>query len=234
MIVSISQPELFPFLPFFDKMDISDIFIILDNVQFKKGYFYNRFKIRDKKGTSQLLTLPLKKAPYQALITEREIAQDDKYFAKTINKIEDAYSKTPFFQKYFPKIKSLLYSHKNLSKLNSEIIFYFIQEFGIDCKIMFSSKMKAKMGVGGTLVNCELSKEVGATCYMSGRMGRAYLDEDYFRKAEISVVYHDYNINPYPQLLDHQFIPYLSTIDLLFNCGDESLSYIRKGRKVNL
>ena len=37
MIVSIHQPEHFPYLGFFQKMEQSDLFIILDNVKFKKN-----------------------------------------------------------------------------------------------------------------------------------------------------------------------------------------------------
>lgn len=44
MRIAIHQPNLIPWLPFFYKMAMVDKFIILDNVQFEKGGFQNRYK----------------------------------------------------------------------------------------------------------------------------------------------------------------------------------------------
>ena len=47
MIVSIHQPMHFPYMGFFQKMEMSDLFILLDDVQFSKNdkyAFYNRNK----------------------------------------------------------------------------------------------------------------------------------------------------------------------------------------------
>lgn len=43
MKIAIHQPNLIPWLPFFYKMAMVDKFVILDNVQFEKGGFQNRY-----------------------------------------------------------------------------------------------------------------------------------------------------------------------------------------------
>ena len=58
MIVGIHQPEYLPWLGFFDKISQSDIFVMLDNVQYEKNYFQNRNRIRIQSGWAWL-TVPV-------------------------------------------------------------------------------------------------------------------------------------------------------------------------------
>ena len=39
MKVAIHQPEHFPYMGFFEKMSVADVFVILDDVQYKKNNF---------------------------------------------------------------------------------------------------------------------------------------------------------------------------------------------------
>ena len=50
MIVSIHQPQFFPWFGYFDKIQQSDCFVILDTVQFKKNEFQNRNKVKTSQG----------------------------------------------------------------------------------------------------------------------------------------------------------------------------------------
>ena len=42
MIVSINQPAYMPWLGYFDRIDASDLYVVLDHVQFEKNSFVNR------------------------------------------------------------------------------------------------------------------------------------------------------------------------------------------------
>jgi len=61
MIVSIHQPEHFPYLGFFQKMQKSDLFIILDDVKFKKNNFQNRNKLLTSDEREEWFTIPVEK-----------------------------------------------------------------------------------------------------------------------------------------------------------------------------
>lgn len=43
MILSIHQPNFLPWIPFFEKIRLSDIFVIMGNCQFEKNGYQNRF-----------------------------------------------------------------------------------------------------------------------------------------------------------------------------------------------
>jgi hypothetical protein len=56
MIVSVHQPNFIPWLGFFDKIAASDIFVILDEVQFPRGKSVaNRNKIKTSDGIFELV-----------------------------------------------------------------------------------------------------------------------------------------------------------------------------------
>ena len=70
MIVSIHQPEHFPYLGFFQKMNKADLFIILDNVKFKKNNFQNRNRFLNKSGNDEWFTVPVEKKANSKLIKD--------------------------------------------------------------------------------------------------------------------------------------------------------------------
>ena len=91
----------------------------------------------------------------------------------------------------------------------------------------FSSQMKASGRKDELVLN--LCQEVGATTYLSGPLGRHYLCEEKFREAGIEVIYHDYREPSYPQAYSG-FEPHMAAIDLLFNCGPNSLEILSKNQ----
>ena len=116
--------------------------------------------------------------------------------------------------------------HK-LADLAGEITAYLLNAFGINTKIYFSSQMKASGKKDELVLN--LCRELGATAYLSGPLGRDYLREDLFGNHGIKVRYDDYQHPTYPQLYSG-FEPYMSALDLLFNAGPASLEVILKNQ----
>jgi len=58
MIVAVHQPQYLPWLGYFAKIDRADLFVLLDNVQFKKNEWQNRNQIKAA-GGPQWLTVPV-------------------------------------------------------------------------------------------------------------------------------------------------------------------------------
>ena len=71
----------------------------------------------------------------------------------------------------------------------------------------------------------DILKKVAATTYLSGVGAKSYIDPRPFKDAKINFIWQEFKHPVYSQL-HGEFIPYLSSIDLLFNCG------IQKSREI--
>jgi len=230
MIVSINQPAYLPWLGYFHRIAAADVHVVLDHVQFEKNSFTNRNKIRTRDGWSWL-TVPVKTAGKsgQLPINEIEIANDKKWGVKHWETMRLSYAKAPFFTDHAHFFESVYQrSWQKLIDLTSEINTYLLREFGIKTEIYFSSQMKASGRKDELVLN--LCRELGATVYLSGPLGRNYLREHLFQDAGITVRYDDYDHPVYSQA-HPGFEPYMAAVDLLLNAGRESLDVILKGQE---
>jgi hypothetical protein len=229
MIVSINQPAYLPWLGYFHRIAVSDLHIVLDHVQFEKNSFTNRNKIRTSEGWCWL-TVPLKTSGRfgDLAIAQVEISTERRWAEKHWNSIRLNYCKANYFRQhadFFENIFSRSWEH--LNPLLREITTYLLSALGIKTKILFSSEIGAA-GRKSELV-LELCRKVGATSYLSGSLGRDYLDESAFERAGIAVTYQDYHHPTYKQVYPG-FEPYMGAIDLLFNSGRYSLDVIMEGQ----
>jgi len=229
MIVSINQPAYLPWLGYFHRIAVSDLHIVLDHVQFEKNSFTNRNKIRTSEGWCWL-TVPLKTSGRfgDLAIAQIEIATERRWAEKHWNSIRLNYSKANYFREHADFFENIFSrSWERLNPLLREITTYLLSAFGIKTKILFSSEIGAA-GRKSELV-LELCRKVGATSYLSGSLGRDYLDEVAFEGAGIAVCYQDYHHPAYKQIYPG-FEPYMGAIDLLFNHGPDSLEVIMEGQ----
>jgi len=226
MIVSIHQPQYLPWLGYFEKIDRSDIFVLLDDVQFKKNEWQNRNKIKTSKGW-QWITVPvIHKFPQE--IKKAKINNDIDWQRQHLNSLIINYNKAPYFGDYIDFFKSV-YCKKwvYLSDLNIHIIKNFVRVLGIKTKLVTSSRLKQPDRATQHLIN--ICKTLGASTYLSGEGGRVYLEIEKFKKHGIEVIFQDFRHPTYNQLYSKEqgFIENLSIVDLLFNHGPQSLSIIR-------
>ena len=66
----------------------------------------------------------------------------------------------------------------------------------------------------------DIMNKLGARAYLSGTGAADYYDPAVYERAGIRVIWQEFVHPVYPQQFG-AFIPYLSSIDLLFNCGIE-------------
>jgi hypothetical protein len=228
MIVTIHQPEHLPWLGFFNKMIKADVFVFLDNVQYRKNYFQNRNRIYGTNGPMWITVPVLTKGYFPMSIKDMRINNDNDWCTKCWKKIYFTYKKHPFFERYAERL-NIIYTKKwdYLVNINYEIINFFVQSLGIDKKFIIASSLKVEGSGSQLLLN--ICKALGANVYLSGPSGKDYLDEIPFDEAEIKVIYNDFKHPEYPQYGQSQFQPNLSVLDLLFNCGLKSLRIIEEG-----
>lgn len=219
MIIAIHQPNYLPYLGFFDKMRQADIFVIYDDAQFNKEDFQHRNKIRIFHGW-KWLTIPVEKMriPINDIRIKNEINNkgllwSDRHFKD----IMDNYKDTPYYQTYEKEFKDIFKQRYNrLIDLNMQLIHFIKCAFNLDTEIIFSSELGFKTTSTERLVN--VIEALEGDIYLSGPIGREYLDLSLFEKKGIKVEFQDFKPPIYRQCYDG-FIPNMSAIDALFNIG---------------
>ena len=89
--MAIQQPEHLPWVGFFNKMSQCDLFVYLDNVQFKKRYFENRNKVKTNDGIKWLTVPVFTKGKYTQNINEVIVYNEPKWKKKYIDLLEYLY-----------------------------------------------------------------------------------------------------------------------------------------------
>lgn len=212
---------------FFDQMHWADMFVIYDDVQYTKNDWRNRNRIKGPNGP-QWLTVPVH-FNFGDVIKDIALPEDKRWVKSHVKSIQFAYGKATYFDEYFPQIKELIEApYERLVDLDMALIMYLKGALGINVQTLYSSQMEAEGTKSQRLLN--ICRECGATEYLTGDAARDYLDLKLFEDHGIEVRYHQYKHPEYPQLFG-DFVPYLSVVDLLFNCGPESRDYLtqRKG-----
>jgi len=215
------QAEFMPWLGFISKAAMGDIYLILDDTQFKKKNFQNRNKIRFPNKEGWLwLNVPIKNKDSLPNMMDAEFAGKD-WKEKHLESIKTSYSKAPYFDMIYPELIEI-YRNRQLCKLvdfNIEIIRYAFRKFNISQPVFRVSELK-QSGVSITGLKSDLVvslvKAVEANVLVAGRDGRNYLNYDEFKKNNINLVFQEFNHPTYRQI-HGDFIPYMSFIDLLFN-----------------
>ena len=226
MNISIHQPQYLPWLPLLLKIEQSDLFIFLDNVDFQKNGLQNRNQIKSSQGLIWL-TVPI----YQKLgqkIIDVKIVSDKIWRKKHWQTIQACYRKAPYFKFYKEALEAIyVYEWSSLCNLNIETMKMLMKFMDIKTPTIRSSQMKAT-GQASDLIH-NLCLEVGATQYISGIGGKEYLNPSTFYNSGIDLVYKSYSLpKEYPQLFNQSgFFNSLSVIDIILNCGQDWRNYIK-------
>jgi len=228
MLVAIHQPQYLPWMGYFDKMDRADVFCYLDNVQYKKNEWQNRNRIKTAQGR-QWITVPVRYRFPQKII-EVTLNETENWRHKHIQALVTNYKKAPYFNDYFPVIESALkHDFANIADLNIHMIMHLWEMLGINKKpVVRASEISLSNDPTGRLI--DVCKYFNGDTYLAGQGGSNYMDMGQFEKSGIKVISQEYEYPEYKQCFG-EFQSHMSIIDLIFNCGPESLAILRTGRR---
>jgi|TARA_B110000027_G_C16070685_1_gene278911 hypothetical protein len=228
---TILQPTYLPWIGYFDMIDIADIYVVFDDVQFSKKSWQQRNYIKTKQG-ALMLSLSISKAKLTTSIKDIKIFDNKKILENHWKTISLAYKKSTYFEKY-KKLFENIYS-KNyifLRDFNLDIIKLVCEIIGIKSSFVNSSDIIIKKNYNDmTKKIIQLCDSVGITTLYDAHGASKILDINVINESNIDFKFQNLNHPSYNQLYG-KFIPYMSVIDLIFNEGPKSLSIIREGRK---
>ena len=181
MIAGIIQSNFVPWRGYFDIIDDVDLFIYNDDLQYTKGDWRNRNKIKTSSG-SRWVTVPVKYRDHTQLICETHIDYSTRWVEKMKNLIGENYRKSPFFQPFFDEFSVIIEKgYETISQLNINMNQWIMDKLNINTPIKLSSQY-SPVGTKTDRV-LDIVKKAGAHEYLSGPAGRGYIETDKFKKS---------------------------------------------------
>ena len=227
MIVSIHQPNFFPWMGFFDKMNRSDQFIFLtSSIRSKNDKYLTRTKVLNN-AKSQYLSVPLGVKHKQISIKQLMMPADNQWQVKVLNIIKESYRSSNHFDEVYADIEELLMcEYEYFSDYSINIIKFLISKLNIDTELHIDTDFNQDFGVSNQR-NIALCKKVGGDIYLSGNGAKVYNDNKLYSENSLELIYQDYIAPTYTQM-SNEFVSGLSIIDVLFNCGFEGAEKLLK------
>lgn len=220
MILGSVQPSYLAWIPLFERMKQSDIFVYLDDVKYSKNSFHNRNRIKTAQGDLTLTVPVLYKGNSQAFINQIKIDYRQNWNIKHWKSIEINYKKAKYFEIIAADINTILHkSWDNLADLNISLIEFFRKFLGITTKCYRSSEIAIPGEGNEKLVN--LCKKLGASHFVVKPNTEDYHPKEYFQERGIEFSYLMGKNQIYQQLYG-DFIGGLSILDYAMNCGPNS------------
>jgi hypothetical protein len=227
-VITGHQPAYLPWLGLIHKASLADIFIYMDDVQYLEQDWNNRNQIKTGNNQSSWLTVPvdLKNSSSRILkdilIKDEGLPFEKSWRAKHWNALQMSYGKAPYFKEYRPLFEGLYcdVSWKFLSELNLKILTQLFEIFQVKAKVVVASELNFLEKKSDLIL--EHATHFEADIVVTGMHGKDYIQTEDFKKKGVKVVFQDYQHPVYPQRFEG-FVPRLTCLDLLFNCGPESV-----------
>jgi hypothetical protein len=222
--VAILQSSYIPWKGYFDIIHDVDLFVFHDDLQYTKGDWRNRNRIKTPRG-AEWLTIPVGTRE-DRLICEVEI-RDRSWAAKHWRRIAQSYSRAPHFESYRPWFEEAYLGRawESLSELNQHLIRGISRDLlGLRTEFADSRDFRPEGRKLDRLL--DLVRKAGAGLYVSGPAARSYIDPARFEEIGVQLAWKDYSGYPeYPQAYP-PFVHEVTVLDLLFHVGPEAPAHI--------
>ncbi len=219
-VVAIHQPNFFPWLGFFDKIRRTDVFILMDNVQFPKkgGGWGNRVQLLVA-GSSSWFTMPVKRNYHgYRTIGQMEINNAAPWRKKFVATLQANYGKAPFFAQTMEFLEPLIFfKTSSLSAFNINAITAIASLAGWEKKLIPGTSLKTEGGATELLIS--MTKAVDGTAYLCGGGAAGYQNDSLFDEAGVELIYQNFRHPLYPQHKVNKFMAGLSIVDVMMNTG---------------
>ena len=223
--IAILQSNYIPWKGYFDLINMVDEFIFHDDLQYTKGDWRNRNKIKTNLDV-KWLSIPIRQEKMSQLIKDTQVV-DKRWAKKHWAIIKQNYSKARYFKTYKDFFEDLYLNNTELflSQINYKFIFEINKILGINTTIRWSEEFDAIDGKSDKLLG--ICKNCNADIYLSGPAAKNYLDESIFKTNNIKIEWMDYNNYPEHRQLSPPFEHSVTILDLIFNEGDNATKFMK-------
>jgi len=225
--VAIVQSSYIPWKGYLDLVARSDLFVLLDDVQYTRRDWRNRNRIKTPQGL-RWLTIPVEtRGRYTQRI--RDVRISDRAWARAHwDRLVQSYRQAPCFAAerawLEPLYRDAAPRLTHLHEVNRLFLAAICQRLGIATPLASSDEFDLADGKTERLL--AICRQAGATEYLSGPAARDYLQTDLFAHHGIAVAWVDYaGYVEYPQL-HPPFAHGVTVLDLILHLGDAARDHL--------
>lgn len=228
MRLGVMQPYFFPYIGYWQLMNLVDEYVIYDDVNYIKGGWINRNNIL-LNGQAKMINLHIKDASPNRLIKDTQLSQTEINTRKLLATISQAYRKAPCFEPVYHMIETILkYNETNLSNYLANQIKTVKDYLGIQTTLHLSSEIPKKADIKGEAKIINICENMGADCYINAIGGMQLYNQENFRKCNLKLQFLKTGDISYHQYKG-EFVPNLSIIDvMMFNTVEEIADLLQK------
>jgi hypothetical protein len=222
--VGIIQSNYIPWKGYFDVIHDVDLFVFHDDLQYTKGDWRNRNRIKTAAG-ERWLTIPVGCSEHR-LIRDVELPGMD-WARDHWRRLDAAYRQAPFYAAYREYFQALYFGRRwtRLAELNQALIVGISRDLlGMTTQFVDSSSYHLTHAKGERVL--ELLEKTRADVYVSGPAARQYISDDAFEAAGMRVIWKDYSGYPQYEQLHPPFSHRVTILDLLFHTGPAAAWHI--------
>lgn len=218
------QPHYFPWVGYFDKMAKSDQFILMDTVQLEKRSPMTRNRMLAPDGELRYISISANQSGHREKeYREIPLSKDTDWRGKNLSILQAYYRKAPFYQEVMKLLESYFArDFQTLCECTIASVYLVKELLRIPTRPVLQSQLTYDRGQRKSDLILELCLASGANIYVSGRgASMNYLDREKFAENGVKIVFQDFQHPVYPQCNAKEFVPGISVLDMLFNCGIE-------------
>ena len=217
MKLGMMQPYFFPYIGYFQLLNMVDKYVVFDSANYIKNGWVNRNRILVN-GAPDYFRASVRKASQNKLINEIEVSNDEDVKTKNIHTLEFAYKKAPFYAEVMPLLERFLMAdYDNLAEINVASNKLVCDYLGIQTEIMLFSELDTDKELKREYRIYDVCKTLGADEYVNAIGGTELYDFEEFKKRGIKLSFLKADPIEYEQF-GKEFVPSLSIIDvMMFN-----------------
>ena len=229
MKIGMMQPYFFPYLGYWQLMNAVDEYIIYDDVNYIKGGWINRNRIKQN-GEAAWFGISIKKASQNKCINELDIALTGNERDVLIKKFSIAYAKAPYVKSVLELLDDTLsYNHTNLAGFLAHSNRSVARYLGIETRIYSATELRLDHTHHAQQRIIDICKNRGCQEYINAIGGKELYDKNSFMENGLSLSF----LKMDPDIVYSQgkgdFIPSLSILDVLsYNDFDSTRELLTK------
>lgn len=230
--VAIMQPTFAPWLGYFDLLDRTDVFVLLDDVQLSRQSFQTRNRIQGTSPEPRWLPVPHDHASPVAerIIATTAVRDPQAAGERIVNVLSSFYRGSPHLGLVSDLVREA-FAHRTLGGVNISLINGVAACLGIGTRTVSASTLGVSDRRSGKVRG--VLDAVGWGTYVTVPGSVDYMIEDgLFADVSDRVLVEAFEPIPYPQRGDRAFTGHLSVLDALLEVGPEAtMEVVRAGRR---